>query len=41
MAAEAALYFTRRGYRVKELEGGFDIWQRSGFQVEMKEPVKA
>ena len=30
LAAEAALEFSKHGYSVMELEGGFDVWQKNG-----------
>jgi len=34
MAAEAALELARQGYKVVEVEGGFDRWQTKGFRSE-------
>ena len=34
MAAEAALELTRQGYKVVEVEGGFDRWQQKGYRSE-------
>lgn len=34
LAAEAALALTRQGYKVIEVEGGFDRWQTKGFRSE-------
>ena len=34
MAAEAAVELTRQGYKVVEVEGGFDRWQTKGFRSE-------
>ena len=34
LAAEAALELSKEGYRVVEMEGGFDAWQKSNFAVE-------
>jgi len=31
MAAEAALALTRQGFKVVEVEGGWDRWQARGF----------
>ena len=32
-ATRAALAFARRGYRVKEMQGGFEYWAREGLPV--------
>ena len=34
MASEAALEFARQGYRVVEVEGGWERWQFKGFRSE-------
>jgi rhodanese-related sulfurtransferase len=34
LAAEAAVEFASQGYSVIEMEGGFDAWQKYGFNVE-------
>jgi rhodanese-related sulfurtransferase len=34
MAAEAALELTRQGYKVVEVEGGFERWQTKGYRSE-------
>lgn len=34
LAAEAALELVRQGYRVVEVEGGFERWQQKGFRSE-------
>lgn len=34
LAAEAALALVRQGYRVVEVEGGFERWQQKGFRSE-------
>jgi rhodanese-related sulfurtransferase len=34
LAAEAALELTRQGFRVVEVEGGWDGWTRNGYAVE-------
>ena len=34
LAAEAALELTRQGYKVIEVEGGFDGWQNNGYRSE-------
>lgn len=34
LAAEAALDLVRQGYRVVEVEGGFERWQQKGFRSE-------
>jgi len=34
LAAEAAVELTRQGYKVVEVEGGFDRWQTKGFRSE-------
>ena len=34
MASEAALEFARQGYRVVEVEGGWERWQSKGFRSE-------
>jgi rhodanese-related sulfurtransferase len=34
LAAEAALELAAQGYRVAEMEGGFEAWQKSNFAVE-------
>lgn len=34
LAAEAALDLARQGYKVVEVEGGFDRWQEKGFRSE-------
>lgn len=34
MAAEAAAELTRQGYKVVEVEGGFDRWQQKGYRSE-------
>ena len=26
--------FSEKGFRVKEMEGGFDAWKQAGFQIE-------
>lgn len=33
LAAEAAVEFASQGYSVIEMEGGFDAWQKYGFNV--------
>jgi len=35
LAASAALDFAAHGYRVMELEGGFDTWKQCNFPVEI------
>ena len=34
LAVEAAVELTRQGYKVIEVEGGFDRWQTKGFRSE-------
>jgi len=34
LAATAAVKFSEKGFRVKEMEGGFDAWKQAGFQIE-------
>lgn len=34
MATEAAVELTRQGYKVVEVEGGFDRWQTKGYRSE-------
>jgi rhodanese-related sulfurtransferase len=34
LATEAAVELTRQGYKVVEVEGGFDRWQTKGFRSE-------
>jgi rhodanese-related sulfurtransferase len=34
LAAEAALELTKQGYRVAEMEGGFEAWRKSDFPIE-------
>jgi rhodanese-related sulfurtransferase len=34
LAVEAAVELTRQGYRVVEVEGGFDRWQQKGYRSE-------
>lgn len=34
LAAEAALELSRQGYKVVEVEGGFDRWQTKGYRSE-------
>ena len=34
LAVEAAVELTRQGYKVVEVEGGFDRWQTKGFRSE-------
>lgn len=34
MAADAALELTRQGYKVVEVEGGYDRWQQKGYRSE-------
>ena len=34
LAAQAALHFAGAGFSVMELEGGFEEWQRHGFDIE-------
>lgn len=34
MAADAAVELTKQGYKVIEVEGGFDRWQTKGFRSE-------
>lgn len=41
LAAEAALELVRQGFRVVEMEGGFDAWQKSDFAVESGEVAAA
>lgn len=41
LAAEAALELARQGFRVVEMEGGFDAWQKSDFAVESGEIAAA
>ncbi|MGH8718252.1 MAG: rhodanese-like domain-containing protein [Burkholderiales bacterium] len=41
LAAEAALELAAQGYRVVEMEGGFEAWQRSNFAVESGEVAAA
>ncbi|MGW5053377.1 rhodanese-like domain-containing protein [Actinokineospora sp. NPDC004072] len=38
-ATRAALEFARRGYRVKEMIGGFEYWAREGLPVERADGV--
>ena len=37
LAAKACLEFTRRGFRVMELEGGMTAWEAFGYHVETQE----
>lgn len=41
LAAEAALELAAQGYRVVEMEGGFEAWQKSNFAVESGEVAAA
>lgn len=41
LAAEAALELAAQGYRVAEMEGGFEAWQKSNFAVESGEVAAA
>lgn len=41
LAAEAALELAAQGYRVAEMEGGFEAWQKSNFAVESREVAAA
>jgi len=34
MAAEAAVELTKQGYKVVEVEGGFERWQQKGYRSE-------
>ena len=34
LAATAAVKFSQKGFRVKEMEGGFEAWKQAGFQIE-------
>lgn len=39
LASEAALEFARQGYRVVEVEGGWERWQSKGFRSETETQV--
>jgi len=39
LAPEAALVFSRKGYPVMELEGGFDAWTQYKLPVEAAQPA--
>ncbi|MGH8728367.1 MAG: rhodanese-like domain-containing protein [Burkholderiales bacterium] len=41
LAAEAALELANQGYRVVEMEGGFEAWQKSNFAIESGEVAAA
>jgi rhodanese-related sulfurtransferase len=34
LAAEAAVELTKQGYKIVEVEGGFDRWQQKGYRSE-------
>lgn len=41
LAAQAAVKLTAAGYRVVEVEGGWEDWQQRGYAVEKTEQVKS
>jgi rhodanese-related sulfurtransferase len=41
LAAQAAFTFAKRGYEVMEMEGGWEAWKSSGFEIQKIKPMMA